>query len=147
MALGLEGLSDALNKAATQQPAAVAGAKNANDALAIGISGAVMEWLRGSVYSTVTTILIFVVVLFIFYGSFLYLTAYGDENRATLAKKTLTYAFVGLAISLLAFGMAMYARAILVSKDYTQTTNQSAPAIQEGETMNGPDPGTINLLK
>ncbi len=121
---GLDDLSNRLNNAITSQ---TTGGQNPTGTVAGGIWEAIYPWLTGKVYSVMVTILIIVVVLFIFYSSFLYFTAYGDENRATMAKKTLTYAFVGLAISLLAVSIASYARAVLVKKDYVNTTNQTAP--------------------
>ena len=139
---GLENLSNNLQNIVT--------GSSSPDQLASGIwVQAIYPWLTGTVYSTMVTILIIVVVLFIFYGSFLYFTAYGDENRATMAKKTLTYAFVGLAISLLAVSIASYARAVLVKKDYVDSsnfnpTNQTAPTDVQST---GENPLNYNLFK
>jgi len=81
---------------------------------------------------------VFTTILFVFYGAFLYFTAYGDENRATQAKKTLSYAFVGLLIVLLAFTIASFVQRLLLGGTQSQlqvpsTSNQNV------------DPRTLNL--
>jgi len=85
-------------------------------ALAGGIAGVLLQWLGSKVFSVFTGFLIFAVVLFVFYGSFLYFTAYGDENKALLAKKTLTFAFIGLIIALTAFAITSYVQRVLILK-------------------------------
>lgn len=39
-----------------------------------------------------------VAVAFVLYGSFLYVTSYGDDQKIELAKKTLTWAIIGIVI-------------------------------------------------
>jgi len=86
-------------------------------ALAGGIAGVLLDWLGSKVWSVFSGFLVFAVVLFVFYGSFLYFTAYGDENKALLAKKTLTYAFIGLIIALTAFAITSYVQRIIITKE------------------------------
>jgi len=95
------------------------------------IKGALVGWIENYVFEILWTVLIFVVFAFVFYGAFLYFTAYGDENRATMAKKTITYAFVGLAVSAAAMGIAMYINNILVKNDYVQPTPVTVPTTQQ----------------
>lgn len=106
---GLEDLGNSLS-------GVVAGTGD-TQALAGGIAGVLLGWLGSKVFSIFTSFLIFAVVLFVFYGSFLYFTAYGDENKALLAKKTLTFAFVGLIIALTAFAMTSYVQRVLIKKE------------------------------
>ena len=104
-----------------------------NSAIASGgdlptsINEAIMTWLGANVMGLLWTALIFVVFAFVFYGAFLYFTAYGDDNRMQLAKKSITYAFVGLIIGVLALGITTYVRNILVEKDYGTTPTTTAP--------------------
>jgi uncharacterized membrane protein len=77
-------------------------------------------YINDRVFSFLIGAAITVTVVFVLYGSFQYFTAYGDENKATSAKKTITYAFLGLFISFLAMGIASY-----VQKSITA---QTAPA-------------------
>lgn len=106
--LGIDKLSESLRSVAS-------GSGDAS-ALSSGIYSVLLGWFQTSVFSVILTILIFVVVLFVFYGAFLYVTAYGDENRATRAKKTLLYAFIGLAIALISFSAMSYVQRILITK-------------------------------
>ena len=108
--LNLENLSKELSGAVSSS----SGTDSA--ALASGIYKVLENWLGSQVYPIFISILIFVVVLFVFYGSFLYVTAYGDENRAARAKKTLTWAFIGLAFALIAFSATSYLQRILITK-------------------------------
>jgi len=67
-------------------------------ALALFLNDTVFFWLtRGAIALT---------ILFMMYGSFQYFTAYGVENKSTTAKKTVTYAFIGLLISFMAMGIS-----------------------------------------
>ena len=85
--------------------------------LAGGIAAVLLDWLGSKVWSVFSGFLIFAVVLFVFYGAFLYFTAYGDENKALLAKKTLTYAFIGLIIALTAFAATSYVQRIIILRE------------------------------
>ena len=78
------------------------------------------QWFSRFGFPILIGIAVFVVVLFIFYGAFLYFTAYGDENRATQAKKTLAYAFVGLIIVLMAFAIASFIQRLLIDRNVEQ---------------------------
>ena len=46
-----------------------------------------------------------IAVLMVIWGGVLYLTSAGDESKAESGKKTVTYAFVGLIIAGLAYGI------------------------------------------
>lgn len=93
-----------------------------SEALANGLNKSFFNWVA-TVYPTFLGIVIFVVVAFVFYGSFLYITAYGDENRATMAKKTLTYAFIGLIIASLSWAIASYARRSVLNLNNNTTVD------------------------
>jgi len=84
-------------------------------------------WIAQHLIPVLLVILVFVILLFTFYGAFLYFTAYGNENRATQAKKTLTYAIIGLIISLSAFGISYYIQDILTNKQAAQNENLPIP--------------------
>ncbi|MDH4358351.1 MAG: pilin [Candidatus Berkelbacteria bacterium] len=106
---GLEGFSGAVNSA-------VAGSTSGDD-LPGRLYGAVADWFSGNILPLIIGIGVFVAVIFVFYGAFLYFTAYGDENRAMLAKKTITYAFVGLIIVGLAFAIASFVQRALIRNE------------------------------
>jgi len=121
--LGLDELSAKLT-------GAVQSSGTGSDALAGNIYVALHSWLSTTVFSVFNTVLIFVVILFVFYGAFLYVTAYGDAARAEKAKKTLIFAFVGLIISLTAFGLASYTQRIVMLKsveDQLQAPGSTTP--------------------
>ena len=115
---GLEKLTTDLNNAVVQ-----GGAGADSSSLAQAIYVELAKWLASNIYPALMTVLIFVVVLFIFYGAFLYFTAYGDEARATQAKKTITYAIVGLIIALLSFAIVSFVKGILVKPEQTPSVN------------------------
>lgn len=101
------------------------------DTLASGLSGAASDYLAQRIWPLVIGIAITVTILFIFYGAFLYFTAYGDENKATQAKKTITSAFIGLFIVGAAFGIASFVNDILMTRRAKNTINAptgTAPA-------------------
>jgi uncharacterized membrane protein len=95
--------SAAANSSATELPAQ--------------IQGAISSFLSHYAFRLLWIALIFAVFAFVFYGAFLYFTAYGDENRALQAKKTITYAFVGLIIGAAAMGIVSYIHNILINKN------------------------------
>ncbi|MEK7566476.1 MAG: hypothetical protein AAB494_02275 [Patescibacteria group bacterium] len=66
----------------------------------------------GEVYTTLNNIaniflgiLIAVAVIFIIYGSFLFLTSSGDDTKTKEARKLILYALVAVAVGLLAKGL------------------------------------------
>jgi len=75
----------------------------------------IASYLSARIFPLLIAAAITCTIIFVFYGAFQYFTAYGDENKATNAKKTLTYAFVGLLISFLAMGIAGMVQQNLVS--------------------------------
>lgn len=56
-----------------------------------------------------------VAVLFIIIGGFRYITAYGNEEQAEGAKKTLLHAVLGLAIVILSFAMVSIISRLLIA--------------------------------
>ena len=124
LAFNLENLSDQLNS--------VAG--TSGEGLPQAINSAITTWLGAKIFQFLWTVMIFVVFAFVFYGAFLYFTAYGDENRALLAKKTITYAFVGFAIAASAIGITMYVHNILVHRAYDANKPQPLTAPVENST-------------
>jgi ABC-type Fe3+ transport system permease subunit len=116
--LGVSDLEQGLNSAVT----------NTSGDLPTNIQNALRDWITQHLIPVLLVVLVFVVLLFTFYGAFLYFTAYGDENRATQAKKTLTYAIVGLIISLSAFGISYYVQDILINQEAAQNPNIQVPS-------------------
>jgi len=105
------------------------------------IRGALTSFLSHYIFYYLWIGLIFAVFAFVFYGAFLYFTAYGDENRALQAKKTITYAFIGLAIGAAAMGIASYVNNILVNKEVQEQlktpTEDPASSSSTGSTTGG----------
>lgn len=112
---GLNDLSEKLNASVGQT-----GTGTDSTTMATTVGDTVQTWLQTSIFPLVIGAVIFVTVLAVFYGAFLYFTAYGDENRATTAKKSITYGFIGLFIALAAFTITSYVRQNLISKDAEQ---------------------------
>ena len=111
--VGIQSLGEQLNQAVQTSP----------DQLPVQIQNTLHTWITEHLIPVLLVALIFVTLLFTFYGAFLYFTAYGDENRATQAKKTITYAIVGLVISLTAFGMVYFVQNIIISRSAQQNFN------------------------
>ena len=85
-------------------------------------------YLRDNVFVLLTRVAIALAIIFIFYGAMQYFTAYGDENRATNAKKTITYAFIGLIIAFMSMGIAGLVQQSTTNSLIQQPlTNQQAP--------------------
>jgi len=127
--LGITSLGDKIS--------GIVSSNSGNDALATELAQGLARWFKENVFPLATGIAIFVTVLFIFYGSFLYFTAYGDENRATTAKKTLTYAIVGFAIAALAFSIASYSKRLIITKEYEDThSNSGTGSAAQGSSTN-----------
>jgi hypothetical protein len=137
--LGLESLGSKLNDAVSNSSSSGNGSES-SAAIGTAIYKTLSGWLTGSVFPILMTILIFVTVLFVFYGSFLYFTAYGDENKAQQAKKTITFAVVGFIIAIVAFSISTYVQRILITKKYetdssTTQVNQSTPSNASSNTL------------
>ena len=73
----------------------------------VGVLGTVAAWLF--------TILMALAVLMVVYAAFLYLTAAGNPDRLTSAKKTLIYAIVAIVVALVAGGIPLLIESILTS--------------------------------
>jgi hypothetical protein len=54
-------------------------------------------------------------VIAIIAGGYMYLTSYGDDERKQRATRTLTYALIGLAIALTAYGIVAIVTSIRLS--------------------------------
>lgn len=54
-------------------------------------------------------------VIFVIVGGYMYLTAYGDEEKRTRGTRTLTYAVIGLVIALTAYGIVQIVTSIRLS--------------------------------
>lgn len=61
--------------------------------------------LLPNIARTVTGLAITLSVLFIIFGAIQFLTAYGNDEKLSNAKKTIMFALVGLVLSLLAFAI------------------------------------------
>ncbi|MFH1910208.1 MAG: hypothetical protein ABIJ72_03425 [bacterium] len=85
------------------------------DSVPTSLYRVIAHYLEDRVFTLLIAAAITCTIIFVFYGAFQYFTAYGDENKATNAKKTLTYAFIGLLISFLAMGIAGMVQQNLVS--------------------------------
>lgn len=128
--LGLDTLSRDLNATVS---------KNTDtNGLASGLNSTLTDWAKTSVLPLVSGALIVVTVGFVFWGSFQYFTAYGDENKAAQAKKTIAYAFVGLIIASLAFAIASYSQRILIDSRVENNPNPTVP------TTSGPQDKSSN---
>jgi len=90
---GLEDLSNKLNNSV---------GTGDTEAMTKAVGGELQGWLQNYIFPLMIGLVIFATVLAVFYGGFLYFTAYGDENKATMAKKSITYGFIGLFIALVA---------------------------------------------
>lgn len=77
---------------------------------------AVAAFISNRVFQLLISAAVAMAILFIMYGSMQYFTAYGDENRATNAKKTITYAFIGLIIAFMAMGIAGLVQRSIVNR-------------------------------
>ena len=69
------------------------------------VSPYITQNLLPRIARTITGLAITLAVIALIFGSIQFLTAYGDETKLTNAKKTFTFAMIGLVISLLAFAI------------------------------------------
>lgn len=54
-------------------------------------------------------------VIFVIIGGYMYLTAYGDEEKRQRGTRTLTYAIIGLIIAMTAYGIVKIVTSIQLS--------------------------------
>lgn len=112
--------------------------------MASGIRDALMAWLSGNIFPIIMSALIFITVVFVFYGSFQYFTAYGNDAKAENAKKTITFAIVGFLIAVLAFSISTYVQRIIIDKNYETRNNSAAPVEQNiDDSTNNSNPFDI----
>ena len=117
--LGLENFSDDLGSVANGDI----------NSLPSNIYGSFARYAQDHLVPLLIGIAITATILYTFYGAYLYFTAFGDEQKAAQAKKSITYAIVGFVISLLAFSIASYTTRILIRKDADNFQTQiSAPS-------------------
>jgi len=134
--LGIGGVEDQINNAVTST--------NGTAAMASGIRDALMAWLSGNIFPIIMSALIFITVVFVFYGSFQYFTAYGNDAKAENAKKTITFAIVGFLIAVLAFSISTYVQRIIIDKNYETRNNSAAPVEQNiDDSTNNSNPFDI----
>lgn len=104
---------------------------NNSERLPTAIYSSISGWLGDKIWPLIMGTAVLATLLFAFYGAFLYFTAYGDENRATNAKKSITYAIIGFIIALLAFSIMNYVQNIIISRqaqtELTAPTNNQTP--------------------
>lgn len=112
MAFGLNKFSEELSQSALQS--------GSNEQVATNLGYTLQGWLATNIYPILIGAVVVCTLLAVFYGAFLYFTAYGDESRAQLAKKSMTAGFVGLFIALAAFGITAYVRQNLISREKEQ---------------------------
>ncbi len=63
----------------------------------------------------------FIAFAMILYGGFIYLTSYGDENKTTTAKNTLTWSIVGIIVIMLAVVIVNFVTVTLLGSNYKYT--------------------------
>jgi phosphotransferase system glucose/maltose/N-acetylglucosamine-specific IIC component len=108
---------------------------------------AISNWFSESIFPIIMTILVFVTVVFVFYGSFQYFTAYGNEAKAESAKKTITFAIIGFIIALLAFSAATFVQRIIIKKEYEEQNQGQAVEQQTAEdSLDDSNPWTSDYL-
>ncbi len=114
--LGIDSLSGKVNDA-------VIGSSDP-ESMSSSLYTAISGWFSESIFPIIMTILVFITVVFVFYGSFQYFTAYGNEAKAESAKKTITFAIIGFIIALLAFSAATFVQRIIIKKEYEENNAQ-----------------------
>jgi len=77
-----------------------------------------------SILNWVFGLLLIVSVAMILYAGFRYITAAGDEGKVKSAKKTLTYALIGIGIALLSKAIVLVIASIVGVSTSTPTTIQ-----------------------
>ena len=74
------------------------GEMNSEDSLKTGIAQ-----IATNILTDLTVIASYLILGYVIYGGFLYMSSSGDPGKTMTAKKTLTHAFIGLAITVSAF--------------------------------------------
>lgn len=64
-----------------------------------------LEAIIRKVISWFFTLIIFISVIYVLYGAFLYMTSSGEPERVKKANKTLTFAAIAIAVALLAWSI------------------------------------------
>jgi len=95
------------------------GAKGA--VVATSIKACLLDPTNGALFYWIQRLLVITAVasmLYVLYGGFMMVTAYGNEARFTAAKRTVSFALIGLIVSLLA-QLLVYAFINLLGSDLT----------------------------
>ena len=79
--------------------------------------------------------------LFIIIAGIQILTAYGDDEKLGTAKKTITYAIIGLLISILAYAIVSMLSSVKIGTQEQNTTQQNQPQLAPGTGDGGGDKG------
>lgn len=93
-----------------------------------GVSGGCMELgvfvakVAANILTDVTMVAAYLALGFVIYGGYLYIFSYGDVGKVAAGKKTLTSAFIGLAIVMLAYVIFNTIRFVLVGAGVESTT-------------------------
>ena len=90
--------------------------------------------IAANIATDITIVAAYLVIGFVIYGGYLYISSSGDPNKVAAGKKTLTQAFIGLAIVMLANVILNSIRAAL-GVSFTDSTNCATSACA--------NPGTI----
>ncbi len=82
---------------------------------------AITESVKPIIFDILTTYILptafFLVIAYGLYGTILYFTAYGNDEKATKAKNTITWAIIGAIIIALAFVIVRYISITLLGAD------------------------------
>jgi hypothetical protein len=75
---------------------------------ASGLGGGDVRIVIGNIISAALTLLGIIAVLLMLYAGFTWMTAGGNEEKVTTAKRTILYAVIGLAIIMTSYAITRY---------------------------------------
>ena len=87
------GLNDLKSKTGDSYPTNVV----ADDATLTDVFAKILNWALGIGFA--------IAVIFVIYGGYQYMTAAGNEQQATEARRTITYAAIGIVVVVLSFAL------------------------------------------
>lgn len=113
-------LSTKVALATDDVPLGVGGATEALDTVETGMAGSgvtesSLPELVGGIINVALGLLGIILVIYIVYGGFIYMTAGGDKEKITTAKKVMTNAIVGIIIVVAAYAISSYVISALVT--------------------------------
>ena len=91
--------------------------------------------IAGNILVDITVIAAYLVVGYAIYGGYLYILSSGDPNKTAAGKKTLTHAFIGLAIVLLANIIINTIKTALGAKNFEYCAQAGSDCITEDEVI------------